>query len=522
MDSLGPEDGNQPRSEKAKQTTPISQDDEDSSRTALLGHGARHQQPKARLLPLVLSVIVVSFGCFIHGSSVVFGGIAVVGLEASTELGFDWDKTHDSAWLVGIASIGMIIGSLVAAPISNKIGRKITCIVGIGVIFSLAYTVFIFPVNIGLLYIARLMMGVGLGVSQSISTIYIAEVATLDTRASLAVIPAMTGCLGVVSCQVLAKFLNYKQLAAVYACLSLPFILLVCFIPESPVYLVSRNKLQETHKVLRRLRGPGWDVAKEAMEIKRNIEGEDETARPSLTREFLKREVVKPLIIAFSLMFFFQTSGINLMLTYAPTVFDRVTDIDEFTANIFLGCALFASNILTLVVASRCPRRIMLLVSSLGCALTLCVMGVSFELKGREEDCRNSSSLSSLNATQIYQDCSYSLDWLPVLNAMIFIFVFNLGYGSMVWMTVVEILPAHVRNLTNGLTVGWVGFLSFITTFTFPYLQDSSLAYWLYSAISFLGFLFIAIFVPETRGKTDQEIKQYFANRKEDAEKTDA
>ena len=346
----------------------------------------------------------------------------------------------------------MILGSLVAAPISNKIGRKITCIVGIGVIFALAYTVFIFPVNIGLLYISRLMMGVGLGVSQSISTIYIAEVATLDTRASLAVIPAMTGCLGVVSCQVLAKFLDYKELAAVYAILSLPFILLVCLIPESPVYLVSRNKLEETHKVLRRLRGPAWDVAKEAMEIKRNIEGEDETVRPSLTREFLKIEVVKPLIIAFSLMFFFQTSGINLMLTYAPTVFDRVTDIDEFTANIFLGCALFASNILTLVVASRCPRRIMLLVSSLGCSLTLCVMGVSFELKGREEDCRNSSSLLSpdLNTTQIYQDCSYHLDWLPVLNSMIFIFVFNLGYGSMVWMTVVEILPAQVRNLTNG------------------------------------------------------------------------
>ena len=72
------------------------------------------------------------------------------------------------------------------------------------------------------------------------------------------------------------------------------------------------------------------------------------------------------------------------------------------------------------------------------------------------------------------------------------------------------------------LTVGWVGVLSFIVTFTFPYLQDTSLAYWLYSAISFLGFLFIAIFVPETRGKTDQEIKQYFANRKEDAVKTDA
>lgn len=206
----------------------------------------------------------------------------------------------------------MIIGSLMAAPISNKIGRKITCIVGIGVTFAISYTIFIFPVNIGLLYLSRLMMGVGLGVSQSISTIYIAEVATLETRASLAVIPAMTGCLGVVSCQVLAKFLDYKKLAIVYASINIPFVILLLFIPESPVFLLSRKKLEETHRVLRRLRGTQWDVAKEAMEIKRSIEGETDAPRPSLTRQFLQREIVKPLVISISLMFFFQTSGINL------------------------------------------------------------------------------------------------------------------------------------------------------------------------------------------------------------------
>lgn len=537
MDSLGPDDAKQTRSDnsdifasKTKQSTPSSQDDEDNSRTALLGSKTRNQEPKARLLPVVLSVLVVSFGCFIHGTSVVYGGIAVVGLDTAsrtlkpnsneTELGFEWDNTKDSAWLVGIASIGMIIGSLLAAPISNKVGRKITCIVGIGVIFALAYTIFVFPVNIGLLYISRLMMGLGLGVSQSISTIYIAEVSTLDTRASLAVIPAMTGCLGVVSCQVLAKFLDYRELAIVYAAISIPFIIMVLFIPESPVFLLSRKKLEETHRVLRRLRGPQWDVVSEAMDIKRSIDGEDDSPKPSLSKQFLNIEIVKPLVIAFSLMFFFQTSGINLMLTYAPVVFGQVTDINQFTANIYLGAALFASNTLTLVVASKCPRRIMLLISSLGCSITLAVMGVSYHLKDREEQCRNSSSSESPDL-----NCSYNLDWLPVLNSMIFIFVFNLGYGSMVWMTVVEILPAHIRNLTNGLTVSWVGLLSFITTYSFPFLLNSSLAgagaFWLYSAISFVGFLFIAIFVPETRGKTDREIKQYFANSKESASKSD-
>ena len=74
--------------------------------------------------------------------------------------------------------------------------------------------------------------------------------------------------------------------------------------------------------------------------------------------------------------------------------------------------------------------------------------------------------------------------------------------------------------------MSWVGLLSFISTYTFPFLLNSSLAgagaFWLYSVISFVGFLFIAIFVPETRGKTDQEIKNYFSGSKEVADKSEA
>ena len=117
---------------------------------------------------------------------------------------------------VGIGSIGMILGSLLSAPLSDRVGRKLCCVLGIGATFALSYLLFVFPLNIPLLYLSRLMMGVGLGVSQSVSTIYIAEVATPDRRAGLAVIPAMTGCLGVNACQVrriiLELFCNYGVL----------------------------------------------------------------------------------------------------------------------------------------------------------------------------------------------------------------------------------------------------------------------------------------------------------------------
>lgn len=508
-------------------------EEDETSSEILFNSGQEDSTTSALLLPQVLAVLAVSFGCFIHGTSYMYGAVALVGLMESseklkpnsteTELGFAFDNTQDGAWIIAIAAIGMIFGSLTAAPVSNAVGRKVTCIFGTGVVFSVAYGLFVVPVDISMLYLARFLMGVGLGVSQSISTVYIAEISTPEVRGNLAVIPAMTGCLGVVSCQVLAKFLEWRQLAIVFASINIPFILLVILMPESPVFLISRDKIEEAHKVLRRLRGKNWNVTKELTEIRKRMEGTAGHSSKTTISDFFLPHVIKPVAIAFTLMFFFQTSGINLVLTFAPQIFADVTNIDKFLANIALGCALFASNTLTLLVAGKWPRRIMLLVSSLGCSITLAVMGFSYQVSDWEKSCFNSSSLDSedlvLAAMEAKESCSWNLNWLPVVDSMVFIFVFNLGYGSLVWMTVVEILPAHIRNVTNGLTVGWVGVLSFITSFSFPYLLSSSWAgqgaFWMYSLISFVGFLFIATFVPETRGKTEDQIKVYFQGKKE-------
>ena len=444
----------------------------------------------------------------------------------------------------------MMIGSVLTAPLSSRLGRRWTSILGIGLVYIISYLLFVFPVNMGLLYISRLLMGVGLGVSQTLSTIYIAEVSTKDTRASLAVIPAMTGCLGVNTCQVLGKYLDYRMMSLVFTCINIPFIIMMLLIPESPTFLVSRNRMEEAEKELRRLRGGGWDVVKESLEIKKQLQGDTDNKskeKSSLFRtELFQPHVIKPLVVSICLMFFFQMSGINLIMMYAPRIFMEVTNIDAFTANIMMGAALFVSNVVTLIIAGKCPRRIMLLISSLGCALTLAVMGVSYEITDLETECRNKTDILEQIINDADDDlvdlCSFNVDWLPVLNSMFFIFVFSLGYGSMIWMTVVEILPPSIRGWTNGsilsqiifivtkifsrLAVGWVGALSFITTFTFPYLLASvsgKVAFWIYASISFLGFLFIAMFVPETRGKTEDEIKHFFESQnKETSDKSKA
>ena len=352
----------------------------------------------------------------------------------------------------------MMIGSVLTAPLSSRLGRRWTSILGIGLVYIISYLLFVFPVNMGLLYISRLLMGVGLGVSQTLSTIYIAEVSTKDTRASLAVIPAMTGCLGVNTCQVLGKYLDYRMMSLVFTCINIPFIIMMLLIPESPTFLVSKNRMEEAEKELRRLRGGGWDVVKESLEIKKQLQGDTDNKskeKSSLFRtELFQPHVIKPLVVSICLMFFFQMSGINLIMMYAPRIFMEVTNIDAFTANIMMGAALFVSNVVTLIIAGKCPRRIMLLISSLGCALTLAVMGVSYEITDLETECRNKTDILEQIINDADDDlvdlCSFNVDWLPVLNSMFFIFVFSLGYGSMIWMTVVEILPPSIRGWTNG------------------------------------------------------------------------
>jgi facilitated trehalose transporter len=168
----------------------------------------------------------------------------------------------------------MLMGSLIAGPIANLIGRKWTCIFGTCGCLASSYALIAGAQWLWMLLLGRFLHGTGLGFSTTVSTIYIMEIATPDMRGRMAVVPAIAGTLGVITCHILGSFLNWQWLAIVFASLNVPFFLLLIFIPETPVYLIGKNKIEPAHKILRILRGKTWDVTEELTNIKIASESE--------------------------------------------------------------------------------------------------------------------------------------------------------------------------------------------------------------------------------------------------------
>lgn len=200
-----------------------------------------------------------------------------------------------------------------------------------------------------------------------------------------------------------------------------------------------------------------------------------------------------------------------------------------------VGIALLISNIITLFVANKMPRRLMLIFSSFGISAALIGMGVYLHLKALEKlacleydhsnNFNNTTTIVNLDdeASPVSGDTceaiyTHSIGWLPLLLLMVYIFFFNLGYGAMIWITVVEILPLHVRSVATSLSVAFTSLCSFLISHTYIDLKDtidSEGVFWLYGSISFVGLIFIVVCVPETKGKNEAELREYFQKKKE-------
>lgn len=431
----------------------------------------------------VLSVtLVAALGGLIFG----FDTAIVAGATRYMKEQFSLDALQEG-WTVSVVLIGCMFGAGLAGPISDRIGRRRLMLVS-AVLFLVSAVGCALPRTITAFVVFRFVGGLGIGSAAVLSPLYIAEIAPARVRGALVSVNQLAIVTGIL----LAYFVNWVFAAAgpanwrwmfgMGAIPSVFFFLLLLRVPESPRWLVKNGREDEARTVLTRA-----DSAEAAAAGIREIKDTLALEEGSL-RELFRPAFRRPLLIAIVLAVFQQITGINAILYYAPRIFEgagfeRMSAIGQST---LVGLVNMLFTVVAIVLADKVGRRPLLIVATGGMGVSLVLLGAAFRFP-------------VLPASAL------------LLIILLYIAFFASAMGPLVWVVMAEIFPIKVRGSAMGLATLILWLADFAVTLTFPVISDRfhpSTAFWLYAAMCALDLVFMWFFLPETKGKTLEEIER--------------
>jgi sugar porter (SP) family MFS transporter len=337
---------------------------------------------------------------------------------------------------------------------------------------------------------ARLAGGVAIGVASVLAPLYIAEISPRAIRGRLVSLNQMA----IVSGILLAYFVNWllsfggpsswRWMFASAAVPSVAFLVALLFVPESPRFLVETGREAEAAAVLERVGGRAQAVA-ELAEIRETL-----AAEPGTLGELLGQRLRKPLGIAIFLAVFQQVTGINTVIYYGSLIFKEQvggqSDSAAIGANVVIGVVNVVMTLVAISTIDRLGRRPLMMTASSGMAVSLGVLAVLFL---REPP----PALLVLGAILVY------------------VASFSVGLGPGVWVVISELFPTRIRGRAMSIATLCLWLACILVTATFLSLVEAvgpAGAFSIYAAASVLNVLFIWRVMPETKGRSLEEIER--------------
>ncbi|XP_070811707.1 solute carrier family 2, facilitated glucose transporter member 8 isoform X1 [Pituophis catenifer annectens] len=280
---------------------------------------------------------------------------------------------------------------------------------------------------------------------------------------------------------------------------------LMAFMPETPRFLLRQNRQSEAIAALQFLRGPLVDHEWECRQIEANVNEQQEMS----IAEFKNPSIYKPFLIGVAMMFFQQASGINALMFYAETIFEDANFKNSSAATVIVGSIQVIFTAMAALIIDKTGRKILLIISGVIMAASATVFGIYFRITVPSPS--NSSHLQLLN-TPLMEE-GHPLAWLAVLSMSFFIMGFALGWGPIPWLVMSEIFPLRARGIASGACVLTNWLMAFLVTKEFHDLMVLLTPYgtfWLFSSTCLLNVIFTIVCVPETKGKSLEEIEAHF------------
>lgn len=413
---------------------------------------------------------------------------------------------------MSIALAGCLVGAMVSGSLADRLGRKPLLILSAFIFLATAYATGAFN-SFNAFLAARFVGGIAIGIASGLSPMYIAEVAPSHIRGKLVSLNQLTIVLGILGAQIV-NFLIAEPMPAgttvpapeswnvlmgwrwMFWSAAFPaaaFLLLALFIPESPRWLAMRGREQEAMKILENIGGHKYAVAElQAVEAGRKAAGREKQGGLGM---LLSKPFRPVLIIGVIIAVFQQWCGTNVIFNYAQEIFsDAGYDLGEMLFNIVLtGITNVIFTFVAIYTVDRLGRKKLMLLGAGGLAVIYAILGGCY--------------------------------WMHITGFFMIILVvaaiacYAMTLGPVTWVLIAEIFPNRVRAIAVATCTFalWVG--SFTLTYSFPLLNASLGSYgtfWIYAAICALGFGFFAARLPETKGKSLEELEKELVRTEEE------
>ena len=223
----------------------------------------------------------------------------------------------------------------------------------------------------------------------------------------------------------------------------------------------------------------------------------------------------KPLVVGIFLMVFQQMSGVNAIMFYAAKIFKEAGIDKPLMVSDIFGLTQFVATAVACLIVDRSGRRILLLVGAFGMCLCQVCLGVYYDIKKSPTNTTSEKAVAFQSVDSLYHSVPVEhITGLAIASALVFIAFFSIGWGPLPWLLMSEIFPPRAKGLASSICtlINW--FFVFLVTKLFPQMIDALTeqgTFWFFGGCCLLSFIFVYFLVPETRGKTLEDIEHYFS-----------
>lgn len=400
---------------------------------------------------------------------------------------------EEVSWIGGALCLAGTFGTPCFGYLANLIGRK-RSILFASVPFILSYILILFATSPMYVYASRTLAGLGGSGILAVLPMYIAETAEDRVRGILSSFLNLFVCSGILAGYVIGSYTSYMLLAFITLAFMLLFVVLSVWLPESPVYSLINNRPEEALQALTKLRG---SRNKEAIQQQLSVlttavkEMASNNTRSMSLKEMLRDPPTrKGLIIALTICTVQQAAGITPILTYTVVIFQLGgSDLSPSIAAIIVGALQIVGAIIGTLLMDKAGRKILLMVSSVGMALSLTPIAYFLYLKNHGGD---PSLLESIG-------------WVPVTSLAVYIVVYGLGFGPVPYVLVSELFKTEAKSLATSICIAQLWITSFFYVKFFSNIVNAvgiDTCFAIFAVCCAAGAVFTFFYVIETKGKS--------------------